>query len=53
MSVIHIFTGEKGEWCWDGVPMQDYGPSRPGVNVQRFISCRDDSNHMELRYFEL
>jgi len=53
MSVIHKFIGEKGKWDWTGVPLRDYGPVRPGVTVQRFISRKDNSNNMELRYFEL
>ncbi len=53
MSVIHRFTGTAGGWDWDGVPVLDYGPSRPGVNVRRFVSRRDDSKSMEVRYFEL
>lgn len=53
MSVIHRFTGEGGAWDWDGIPMLDYGSARPDVTVRRFISRRDGSNNMELRYFEL
>lgn len=53
MSTIHHFQGKNGELDWDGVPMQDYGPVRPGVSVRRFISRQDSSNNMELRYFEL
>jgi quercetin dioxygenase-like cupin family protein len=53
MSVIHAFQGVNGGWDWEGVPVLSYGPSRPGVTVQRFISRRDQSNNLELRYFEL
>lgn len=53
MGIIHRFTGSNGSWDWEGVPVQDYGPVLPGVTVQRFISRRDDSNNLELRYFEL
>jgi quercetin dioxygenase-like cupin family protein len=53
MSVIHSFKGVDGGWVWDGVPVLSYGPERPGVTVQRFISRRDKSNNLELRYFEL
>jgi quercetin dioxygenase-like cupin family protein len=53
MSVIHAFQGVNGGWDWDGVPVLSYGPERPGVTVQRFISRRDTSNNLELRYFEL
>ncbi len=53
MGTIHHFTGEAGGWAWDGVPVQDYGPARPGVSVRRFISRQDNSNNLELRYFEL
>jgi S-methyl-1-thioxylulose 5-phosphate methylthiotransferase len=53
MGTIHHFTGEDGGWAWEGVPVQDYGPARPGVTVRRFISRRDSSNNLELRYFEL
>jgi quercetin dioxygenase-like cupin family protein len=53
MGTIHCFTGQDGGWSWDGVPLQDYGAARPGVSVQRFISRRDNSNNLELRYFEL
>ena len=53
MSVIHRFVGVGGGWDWEGVPVQDYGPQRPGVTVRRFISRQDASNNMEIRYFEL
>lgn len=53
MSVIHRFTGANGGWDWEGVPVQDYGPARPGVTVRRFISRQDNSNYLEIRYFEL
>ena len=53
MSVIHSFIGVDGGWDWEGVPVLSYGPQRPGVTVQRFISRRDKSNNLELRYFEL
>ena len=53
MSIIHAFQGIDGGWGWDGVPVLGYGPERPGVTVQRFISRRDKSNNLELRYFEL
>ena len=53
MGVIHRFTGGEGKWDWEGVPVENYGPARPGVDVRRFISRQDNSNHMEVRYFEL
>ena len=53
MSVIHRFKGIEGGWDWAGVPVKDYGPVRPGVTVRRFISRQDNSNNMEIRYFEL
>ncbi len=53
MGVIHRFTGEGDGWAWDGVAVQDYGPARPGVTVRRFIGQQDNSNLLELRYFEL
>lgn len=53
MGVIHRFQGNNGEWDWAGVPRRDYGPARPKVSVRRFISRQDDSNNLELRYFEL
>jgi quercetin dioxygenase-like cupin family protein len=53
MSVIHRFVGVDGGWDWEGVAVHDYGPERPGVTVRRFISRQDESNNMELRYFEL
>jgi quercetin dioxygenase-like cupin family protein len=53
MSIIHSFQGVEGGWDWEGVPVLGYGPERPGVTVQRFISRRDKSNNLELRYFEL
>ena len=53
MGVIHRFTGENGGWEWDGVPVRDYGPVRPQVTVRRFVSRQDNSNNLELRYFEL
>jgi quercetin dioxygenase-like cupin family protein len=53
MGVIHNFTGKDGNWNWADVPVKDYGPVRPDVTVQRFISRQDESNNMEIRYFEL
>ena len=53
MSVIHRFNGADGGWDWEGVPVHGYGPERPGVTVRRFISRQDESNNMEIRYFEL
>jgi quercetin dioxygenase-like cupin family protein len=53
MSVIHRFAGVGGGWDWEGVPVHDYGPERPGVTVRRFISRQDGSHNMEARYFEL
>jgi len=53
MSVIHRFIGAEGGWDWEGVPVHDYGPLRPGVTVRRFISRQDESNNLEIRYFEL
>ena len=53
MSVIHKFNGSDGSWDWEGVTKLSYGPERPGVTVRRFISRRDKSNHLEVRYFEL
>jgi quercetin dioxygenase-like cupin family protein len=53
MSVIHRFIGAGGGWDWEGVPVHDYGPERPGVTVRRFISRQDESNNLEIRYFEL
>jgi len=53
MGVIHRFQGRQGGWDWEGVPIHDYGPARPGVTVRRFISRQDHSNHLEVRYFEL
>jgi quercetin dioxygenase-like cupin family protein len=53
MGRIHRFQGKDDGWAWEGVPTQDYGPARPGVTVQRFISRQDNSNNMEIRYFEI
>jgi quercetin dioxygenase-like cupin family protein len=53
VATIHRFRGEPGGWDWDGVPLEAYGPARPNVTVRRFISRRDASNNLELRYFEL
>jgi quercetin dioxygenase-like cupin family protein len=53
MSVIHSFKGTDGNWDWEGVPVLGYGPERPGVTVRRFISKRDASHNLEVRYFEL
>ena len=53
MSVIHKFNEAEGGWDWEGVPVLSYGPQRPGVTVRRFISRRDKSNNLEVRYFEL
>ncbi|MBN1995160.1 MAG: cupin domain-containing protein [Anaerolineae bacterium] len=53
MGVVHHFKGDNENWDWEGVPVQNYGPARPGVSVRRFISGQDNSNNMELRYFEL
>jgi quercetin dioxygenase-like cupin family protein len=53
MGRIHRFQGKDDSWAWEGVPAKDYGPARPGVTVQRFISRQDNSNNMEIRYFEI
>jgi quercetin dioxygenase-like cupin family protein len=53
MSVIHRYRGSGGSWDWEGVPVQDYGPERPGVTVRRFVSRQDGSYNIEARYFEL
>jgi quercetin dioxygenase-like cupin family protein len=53
MGTIHRFQGKDNGWAWEGVPISDYGAARPGVTVQRFISRRDNSNNMEIRYFEI
>src|SRR5512136_1040671 len=53
MSVIHHYRGADGSWDWEGVPVHDYGPERPGVTVRRFISRQDGSRNLEARYFEL
>ncbi|MEA3335027.1 MAG: cupin domain-containing protein [Chloroflexota bacterium] len=53
MGTIHHFQGKNGGWDWQGVPVEDYGPLRPGISVRRFISRQDDSNNLELRYFEI
>ena len=53
MSIIHSFQGVDGGWDWEGVPILGYGPERPGVTVRRFISRRDGSHNMEIRYFEI
>jgi quercetin dioxygenase-like cupin family protein len=53
MGVIHRFQGTDGGWDWEGVSVHDYGPTRPGVTVRRFISRQDQSNNLEMRYFEL
>ena len=53
MGTIHRFRGEGDGWAWEGVPIGNYGAARPGVTVQRFISRQDNSNNMEIRYFEI
>ena len=53
MGTIHRFRGAEGGWDWEDVPVHDYGPARPGVTVRRFISRRDKSDKLEVRYFEL
>lgn len=53
MGAIHRFQGKDGSWAWEGVPISDYGAARPGLTVRRFISRQDNSNNMEIRYFEL
>ena len=50
MGVIHRFQGGDGEWDWEGVPRTDL---QPGITAQRFISRRDGSDNLELRYFEI
>ncbi len=50
MSVIHRFRGETDGWDWEDVPVERIAP---GVTARRFISRRDGSDHLELRYFEL
>jgi quercetin dioxygenase-like cupin family protein len=53
MGMIHRFRGQKNGWAWEGVAVGNYGAARPGVTVQRFISRKDSSNNMEIRYFEI
>jgi quercetin dioxygenase-like cupin family protein len=53
MGTIHKFKGKNGDWAWEDVNLQEYGAAAPGITVQRFLSRRDNSNNMELRYFEL
>ncbi len=53
MGTIHKFAGDAGGWHWQGVEVENYGSEMPGVTVRRFISRRDNSNNLELRYFEL
>ena len=53
MGTIHRFQGRDKGWAWEGVPIGNYGEARPGVTVQRFISRQDNSNNMEIRYFEI
>ncbi|MGA2763346.1 MAG: cupin domain-containing protein [Spirochaetia bacterium] len=53
MGVIHRFRGEEGSWDWEDVAVADYGATRPNVTVRRFISRKENSSNMELRYFEL
>jgi quercetin dioxygenase-like cupin family protein len=50
MSTIHHFLTKDGGWDWEGVPVEQL---QPGVTARRFISRRDGSNQLELRYFEL
>ena len=50
MGAIHRFQGIDGGWDWEGVPRNLL---QPGVTVQRFVSRRDESNKVELRYFEI
>ena len=50
MGAIHRFRDKNGGWDWDGVLCNQL---QPGITVQRFISRQDDSNKLELRYFEL
>ena len=53
MGRIHRFQGADGGWTWEGVPVGNYGAARPGVTVQRFISRQDNSNNLEIRYFDI
>lgn len=53
MSVIHRYIGSNDNWEWEGVPVHDYGPARPNVTVRRFVSRKDNSRNLEMRYFEL
>jgi len=50
MSIIHRFQGSNGSWDWEGVPLEHLTPE---VTARRFISRRDGSNNLELRYFEI
>jgi len=50
MSIIHRFQGRNGGWDWEGVPLEQ---NKPGLTARRFISRRDGSENLELRYFEL
>lgn len=53
MGIIHRFKGIDGSWDWEGVPLEGYGSDSPGASVRRFISRRDGSSNIEMRYFEL
>lgn len=50
MSVIHRFQGGADSWKWEDVPVEAI---KAGVTGQRFISKRDGSCNLELRYFEI
>ncbi len=50
MSTVHRFSGQGEAWDWEDVPVEEIAP---GVTARRFISRRDGSDHLELRYFEL
>jgi len=50
VSVIHRFRGDADSWKWEDVPVETI---KAGVTGQRFISKRDGSRNLELRYFEI
>lgn len=53
MGIIHRFKGTDGNWDWEGVPLEGYSNDPSAATVRRFLSRRDGSSNIEMRYFEL
>ncbi len=54
MGVLHRFTGEHGEYTWDGVDVEPYNTDGAvGGSRQVVIGKRDGAVNFSLRYYEI